>query len=68
MRVWKMAQEPTLEELLDDEIMRWVMRSAGLDAAALRALLRDLARRIAPESLRPRCGCPSEQELQPSAV
>ena len=60
---WGMAAEPTLEELLNDEIMRPVMRSAGLDAAALRALLRDLAGRV-----RPRCGCSSEQRLQPSAV
>lgn len=68
MRVWKMASEPTLEELLDDEIMRPVMRSAGLDAAGLRALLRDLARRVALESLRPRCGCSSGQKLQPSVA
>lgn len=68
MQVWKTASEPTLEELLDDEIMRPVMRSAGLDAAALRALLRDLARRVALDKLMPRCGCSSGQELQPSAV
>ena len=67
MRVCGMAGEPTLDELLADEIMRPVMRSAGLDAGGLRSLLRDLAHRLARQSLTPRCGCSREQELQPAA-
>ena len=67
MRMLGMAGEPTLEDLLADEIMRPVMKSAGLDAGGLRALLRDLAHRLALESLTPRCGCSPEQELQPAA-
>jgi hypothetical protein len=67
MRVYRMAEEPTLDELLADEMMHWVMKSAGLDAGGLRALLRDLAHRLNPESLTPRCGCPPQQELQPAA-
>jgi len=67
MRVCGMAGEPTLEELLADEIMRPVMKSAGLDAGGLRALLRDLAHRLALASLTPHCGCSPEPELQPAA-
>jgi hypothetical protein len=67
MRVYRVAEEPTLDELLADDVMHWVMKSAGLDAGGLRALLRDLAHRLTPESLTPRCGCSPEQELQPAA-
>jgi hypothetical protein len=67
MRVYRMAEEPTLDELLADDIMQWVMKSAGLDAGGLRALLCDLAHRLSPESVTPHCGCSSEQELQPAA-
>jgi hypothetical protein len=45
MRAWQTA-EPTLEELLGDEIMVPVMRSAGLDAEQLRALITEQARRM----------------------
>jgi hypothetical protein len=69
MQWWKMAEEPTLQELLDDEIMRPVMKSAGLDASELRALLRELASRVtAPEGFRRRLGCSPECGLRPSAA
>ena len=67
MRVYRPAEEPTLDELLADEIMHPVMKSAGLDASGLRALLRDLALRLAAQSFTPHCGCSPEQELQPAA-
>jgi predicted nucleic acid-binding protein len=48
MRRWKMSEvEPSLDDLLDDEIMIPVMRSAGVDAGQLRAELRRAARRLA---------------------
>jgi 2-hydroxychromene-2-carboxylate isomerase len=51
---WKMTMiEPTLEDLLDDEIMTPVMRSAGLDAAELRARLAETARRLAETLAKP---------------
>ncbi len=44
MRRWKMSEvEPSLDDLLDDEIMVPVMRSAGLSAEQLRAELRRTA-------------------------
>ena len=68
MRGWEMAAEPTLEELLRDDIMVPVMRSAGVDAAKLRALVMDLARRLPAERLKRPCGCSAERALQPSEV
>ena len=48
MRRWKMSEvEPSLDDLLDDEIMVPVMRSAGLSAEQLRAELRRTAARLA---------------------
>lgn len=48
MRRWKMsAVEPSLDDLLDDEIMIPVMRSAGLSLEQLRAELRRAACRLA---------------------
>jgi hypothetical protein len=45
---WNLGErEPSIEELLADEIMGLVMRSAGIDAEELRALLRRTARRRA---------------------
>jgi len=45
---WNQGErEPSIEELLADEIMGLVMRSAGIDAEELRALLRRTARRRA---------------------
>jgi hypothetical protein len=44
---WKMTMiEPTLDDLLADDIMRPVLRSAGVDAARLRASLAEAARRL----------------------
>lgn len=58
MAKWRMAGEPSLDELLDDEIMDRVMRAAGLDAAELRRRLTDLARRLAdPPRREASCGC-----------
>jgi hypothetical protein len=65
---WKMATEPTLEELLRDDIMVPVTRSAGIDVAALRALVTDVARRRPGERLKRPSGCSAERVLQPSAV
>jgi hypothetical protein len=54
MRRWKMSEaEPSLDELLGDEIMIPVMRSAGLSAEQLRAELRQAARRLAPVKPKP---------------
>jgi hypothetical protein len=66
MRGWKMATEPTLDELLRDEIMVPVMRSAGVDAARLRSMVTDLARRL-PVRRRSDCSA-AERALLPSAV
>lgn len=38
--------EPSLEELLDDEMMAPVLRSAGFDAQGLREMMVATARRI----------------------
>jgi hypothetical protein len=47
MTGWKMTMiEPTLDDLLADEIMQPVMRSAGVNAAQLRAGLGETARRL----------------------
>ena len=43
---WRMLGEPTLDELLSDEIMDAVMRRAGLDARELRRRLVELAHRL----------------------
>jgi len=46
MTRWRLVTEPTLEDLLEDEIMPAVLRSAGLDATTLRASLVALAHRL----------------------
>jgi hypothetical protein len=47
MAEWKMTMiEPTLDDLLDDDLMVPVMRSAGISAAELRADLSETARRL----------------------
>jgi len=63
MTGWKMTMiEPTLDDLLADEIMQPIMRSAGIDAAQLRARLGETARRrlerdvAVPPHGRPSCG------------
>ena len=54
MQRWKMAEvEPSLDDLLDDEIMIPVMRSAGLSAVQLRAELRRTAGRLAGLKAKP---------------
>ncbi|HZT52448.1 MAG TPA: hypothetical protein VFA22_10965 [Stellaceae bacterium] len=45
MREWCMAGEPSLDELLGDEIMDRMMRAAGLDAREMRRQLAEIARR-----------------------
>jgi hypothetical protein len=47
MTRWRMTMtEPTLDDLLDDEMMDPVMRSAGINAQELRARLAETARRL----------------------
>ena len=41
--------EPSLEELLDDEMMEPVLRSAGLDTQGLRDMIVETARRLDSE-------------------
>jgi len=54
MQRWKMSEvEPSLDDLLDDEIMIPVMRSAGLSAEQLRAELKRTAGRLAGLKARP---------------
>jgi hypothetical protein len=38
--------EPSLEDLLDDEVMAPVLRSAGFDPQGMRAMMVETARRI----------------------
>lgn len=38
--------EPNLDDLLGDEIMAAVLRSAGLDSRGLRAMIVETARRV----------------------
>jgi hypothetical protein len=63
MGVWKLLRaEPNLEELLADDMMGWVTKSAGTDRAGLRALLRDMAGRLPVErfaAITPRCASPA---------
>jgi hypothetical protein len=54
--------EPNLEELLADDMMGLVTRSAGTDRAGLRALLSDMAGRLPVERfavITPRCASPA---------
>jgi hypothetical protein len=59
MAGWKMTMiEPTLEDLLEDDMMGLVMRSAGISAAELRAKLSEVARRVSGKGapgVRPNC-------------
>jgi hypothetical protein len=43
---WNCWREPSLKELLEDEVMRLAIRSAGLDADAFKLQLREAAQRI----------------------
>jgi hypothetical protein len=58
----KLRSEPSLEELLADDMMGWVTKSAGIDRARLRALLSDMAGRLPAERLAaitPHCASPA---------
>lgn len=69
MRRWKMPKrEPSLDELLGDEIMVPVTRSAGLDRTELRRLLEDLARRVPLNALKRRRDCSTAQAPRQSAA
>jgi hypothetical protein len=58
MTKWRSLGEPSLEELLNDEIMDRVMRRAGLDRQELRRRLAELARRLGERANRdPSCRC-----------
>ncbi len=46
MRNWRMVIEPTLDDLLTDDVMIAVMRSAGVDAAQIRSRLIETADRL----------------------
>ncbi len=62
--------EPSLEELLGDEMMGAVTLSAGTDRKRLRALLSDVAGRLPAErfaGLRPRCASPAGRGCRPAA-
>jgi hypothetical protein len=43
---WNCRREPSLKELLEDDVMRLAIRSAGLDADAFKLQLREAAHRI----------------------
>jgi hypothetical protein len=52
MTGWKMTMiEPTLDDLLDDDIMQPIMRSAGTNAAELKARLGETARRLVEQEI-----------------
>jgi hypothetical protein len=57
MRDWRLAGEPSLEELLEDEMMHRVMRGAGLDAREFRRRLSEIARRLRERGECLACGC-----------
>jgi hypothetical protein len=46
MSGWKRIEEPSLDDLLADDLMVQVMESAGTDRAALRRALAEMASRI----------------------
>lgn len=69
MRHWRLKiTEPSLDDLLDDEMMAPVMRSAKLDRGELRRFLIELAGRVPADPVTPRCGCSPAREHRPSAA
>ena len=69
MRNWiRAGKEPTLDELLNDDIMVAIVRSAGMEPATLRQMLTELAARLPPDRLRPRFGWAEERGFQPTAA
>ncbi len=66
---WRVAiREPSLEELLADDVTQAVMRSDGLKESELRGLMAELKRRLPAERLRPPGGCLRECGYRPSAA
>ena len=60
MTRWTMhVTEPTLDELLEDEMMKAVVRSAGTNVAELKARLAETARRLAARRPQRRERCPA---------
>lgn len=51
MRHWRMS-EPSLDELLEDDVMDRLMRRDGIDADAFRRQLEEVADRLAERSQR----------------
>ncbi|HUB96688.1 MAG TPA: hypothetical protein VL993_12270 [Stellaceae bacterium] len=43
---WRSLGEPSLDELLSDEIMQYVLRAAGLDAVEFRRRLKEMSKRL----------------------
>jgi hypothetical protein len=56
MPTWRALEEPSLDELLDDEIMHYVLRADGLDVRELRRRLVEMARRLADRASACRSG------------
>ena len=46
MAGWQIDREPTLDELLHDDVIVQAVRSAGFETEAFRAHLADIARRV----------------------
>lgn len=64
-RTARCRYEPSLDELLSDEMMTPVLRSAGFDPQALKAMLVETARRIENRERRGEAG---EEILLPFAT
>jgi hypothetical protein len=59
MRRWNYPNEPKLDELLEDDVLRVVVRSTGLTTGEFREELARLACRL--HRRRPRAGQPTER-------
>jgi hypothetical protein len=53
MRCWSYPNEPKLDELLEDDVLRTVVRSTGLSAGEFREELARLACRLHKNRARP---------------
>jgi len=51
MRHWRM-REPSLDELLEDDVMNRMMHRDGFDAGSFRRQLEDMAERLAERTRR----------------
>ncbi len=56
MSRWRLAGEPDLEELLGDDVMEPVVRSAGVSYEELRRQLSDISRRLGHRKARAETG------------